>query len=61
MPAIVTEKGTNIYELLNASFHGIRLFVLAYVVTAGVAKDEAGIKDNKSIFFQEEKSKIRMY
>ena len=50
MPAIVTEKGTNIYELLNASFHGIRLFVLAYVVTAGVAKDEAGIKDNKKHF-----------
>ena len=51
MPAIVIEKGTNIYELLNASFQGVRrLFVLAYVVAAGAANDEAGIKDNKKYF-----------
>ena len=50
-PAIVIEKGTNIYELLNASFQGVRrLFVLAYVVAAGAANDEAGIKDNKKYF-----------
>ena len=49
--AIVIEKGTNIYELLNASFQGVRrLFVLAYVVAAGAANDEAGIKDNKKYF-----------
>ena len=51
MPAIVTEKGTNIYELLNASFKGLRkLFVLAYVVAAGATNDEAGTKDNKEYF-----------
>ena len=51
MPAKVIEKGTNIYELLNASFQGVRrLFVLAYVVAAGAANDEAGIKDNKKYF-----------
>ena len=36
-PEKVTEKGKNLYELLNASFQGVRrLFVLAYVVTAGL-------------------------
>ena len=50
-PAIVIEKGTNKYELLNASFQGVRrLLVLAYVVAAGAANDEAGIKDNKKYF-----------
>ena len=50
-PAKVIEKGKNIYELLNASFQGVRrLFVLAYVVAAGAANDEAGIKDNKKYF-----------
>ena len=50
-PAIVIEKGTNICKLLNASFQGVRrLFVLAYVVAAGAANDEAGIKDNKKYF-----------
>ena len=50
-PAKVIEKGKNIYELLNASFQGVRrLFVLAYVVAAGAANDEAGIKDNKNYF-----------
>ena len=51
-PAIVIEKGRNIYELLNASFQGVRrLFVLAYVVVSGAAKDEASIKDNKKKYF----------
>ena len=50
-PAIIIKKGTNIYELLYASFQGVRrLFVLAYVVAAGAANDEAGIKDNKKYF-----------
>ena len=49
--AIIIKKGTNIYELLYASFQGVRrLFVLAYVVAAGAANDEAGIKDNKKYF-----------
>ena len=47
----IIKKGTNIYELLYASFQGVRrLFVLAYVVAAGAANDEAGIKDNKKYF-----------
>ena len=40
------------YELLNASFQGIReLFVLAYFIAAGAnADEEAGIKDNTKYF-----------
>ena len=50
-PAKVIEQGKNLYELLNASFQGVRrLFVLAYVVAAGAANDEAAIKDNKKYF-----------
>ena len=51
-PAKVIEQGKNIYELLNASFQGVkRLFVLAYVIAAGDNADqEAGIKDNKEYF-----------
>ena len=61
-PAIMIIKGTNIYKLLNASFQGVRrLFVLAYVVAAGAANDEAGIKDNKKYFFQEKRLKIITY
>ena len=42
------EKGKSLYELLNASFQGVRrLFVLAYVVATN---DEAGIKDNRKYF-----------
>ena len=49
--AKLTEKGKNVYELLNASFQGVRrLFVLAYVVAADAANDKAGIKDNKKYF-----------
>ena len=60
-PAKVIEQGKNLYELLNASFQGVkRLFVLAYFIADG-GNDEAGIKDNKSIFSQEEKLKITMY
>ena len=50
-PAKVIAKGKNLSEILNASFQGVRrLFVLAYVVAAGAANDEAGIKDNKKYF-----------
>ena len=46
------KKGKILYELLNASFQGIRrLFVLAYFVTAGAnADEEAGINVNKNYF-----------
>ena len=47
-PAIVIEEGTKIYQLLNASFQGVRiLFVSAHVVAVGAVNDKAGIKDNK--------------
>ena len=50
-PAMVIEKGKNLYELLHASFQGVRrLFVLAYVVAVGAANNEAGIKDNRKYF-----------
>ena len=51
-PTKVIKQGKNLYELLNASFQGVkRLFVLAYFVTAGNDADqEAGIKDNKKYF-----------
>ena len=50
--AKVIEQGKNLYELLNASFQGIkRLFVLAYFIAAGDDADqETGIKDNKKYF-----------
>ena len=48
-PAKVKEQGKNIYELLNASFQGVRrLFVFAYAIAAspmdGNSDDTAGIK-----------------
>ena len=40
IPAKVISQGTNIYELLSASFQGARrLFVLAYTVAADVANN----------------------
>ena len=49
-PAKVIEQGKNIYELLNASFQGVkRLFVLAYFIPDG-GNDEAGIKNNRKYF-----------
>ena len=42
IPAKVIEKRKNMYELLSASFQGLkRLFVLAYVIATNVADDEA--------------------
>ena len=52
-PAKVIEQGNNIYELLDASFRGVkRLFALASFVAApamagGNTDDTAGIKNNK--------------
>ena len=44
------EQRKNIYELLNASFKGVkRSFVLAYFIAEG-GNDEVGIKDNKNYF-----------
>ena len=54
-PAKVTEKGKNLYGLLNASFQGVkRLLVLVYAIAEPVggnpADDTARIKDNKKYF-----------
>ena len=49
--AKVINKGTNIYELLSAKLQGVRrLFVFAYVIDAGAANNETGIKNNKKHF-----------
>ena len=48
-------KRKNLYELLNASFPGVRrLFGLAYVVAAGAANNEAGIIKKKKYFLPRE-------
>ena len=53
-PAKVIEQGKNLYELLNASFQGVkRLFVLAYFTAEG-GNDEAGIK--KKVFSPKRKN-----
>ena len=60
--AKVMEKGKNIYELLSASFQGVkRLFILAYTIAADAASNEAGIKTIESVFFQEERLIAIMY
>ena len=57
-PAKVIEQGKNIYELLNASFQGVkRLFVLAYSIADG-GNDEACIKNNKNYFLPREETFI---
>ena len=62
IPAKVINKGTNVYELLSVILQGVRRFsVLAYVVDADAANNEAGIKTIESTFFQEEKLKTIMY
>ena len=46
-----SNQGTNIYELVSASFQGFkRLFFLAYAITANAANNEADIKDNRKYF-----------
>ena len=63
-PAKVIEQGKNLYELLNASFQGVkRLFALAYFIAAPVnnnpADNAAGIKSNKKYFLP--RGKIKNY
>ena len=49
--AKIIEKGENIYELLSASFQGVRrLFVHAYFVLVVAVNNGAGTKDNKKYF-----------
>ena len=51
IPPKVLNQGTNIYELLSASFQGVkRLFVLAYTIAAGSANNKARIKTNRKYF-----------
>ena len=58
--AKVMNKGTNTYELLSASFPGVkRLSVLAYVINAGVKKGEVGRKNNRKYFLP--RGKIEKY
>ena len=60
--AKVIEKGKNIYELLSASFQGVkRLFILASTIAADAASNKAGIKTIESVFFQEERLIAIMY
>ena len=58
IPVKVTNQGTNINQLLVASFQGLkRLFVLAYVIAVNNVNDEAGIKDNRKYFLPRGKIK----
>ena len=51
IPTKEAGKGKNIYELLSASFQGVKiLFVLAYFIDASGANNKAGIKNNKKYF-----------
>ena len=46
--AKVVTEGAKIFELLSASFQGVkRLLVLAYVISENAANNEATIKDKK--------------
>ena len=57
IPAKVINQETYKYELLSASFQGVkRLFVLAYIV-AGAGNSEAGIKNDKKYFLPGEEIK----
>ena len=56
----VLNKGANIYKLLSARLQIVRrLFVLAYVIDAGAANNEAVIKNNRKYFLL--KPKIEKY
>ena len=63
IPAKVINQGTNIFELLSASFQSVlfQLLVLAYVIDAGAANNEASIKNNKKYFLPRRKIKSVMY
>ena len=47
------------YELLSASFQGVKRFVLAYVIAENAANVEGGIKDNRKYYLS--KGKIENY
>ena len=50
-PAIVINQGTKIYELLSASFQGVkRLFLFLCTIAANAANNEVGIKNNRNYF-----------
>ena len=60
IPPNVINKGTNIYELLNAAFQGVKkLFLLAHTLTLVAANNEADIKKNKKYFIW--RAKIKNY
>ena len=57
IPAKVINNGTNIYELLSASFQGVkRLFALAYDATDN---DDSGVKSNRKYFLP--RAEIKSY
>ena len=56
IPAKVINKGTTVYELLSTLFQGVkRLFVLAFIIAADGANNEAGIENNRKYFLPREK------
>ena len=58
IPAKVINKGTNVYELLSASFQDVKkLFVLAYTIVVDASNIEAGIKNNRKYFLLRGKTK----
>ena len=53
--AKVWNQVTYIYEILSASFQGVkRLFVLAYTIASGVANNEAVMKNDRKYFLWRE-------
>ena len=51
-------KWTNIYEILSASFLGVKkLFAFSYVFVAGAPNKGTGTKAIESIFFQDDEIK----
>ena len=51
IPAKVINKRTNVYELLGKIFQCVKgLFVLAYVIAANFANNEAVVKGNRKYF-----------
>ena len=51
IPAKVIDKRTYVYDLLSASFQGVRrLFVFAHVIASGATNNKACIKNNRKYF-----------
>ena len=60
IPPKVINQGTNIFELLSASFQDVkRLFVFAYTIAANTANNKVSIKNNGKYFLP--KGKIENY